>query len=496
MNKIKFLLPAFTVLSLLCISAQGQNISQHLDEYFDSVHADGWMNGNVLLAEGGKIVYKKSFGYADFQDQTPNSDSTLFPLGSISKTFTAIAVLQLKDKGKLHLDDPLSRYLTNFPYPAITIRQVLSHTSGLPDDNALFDSLVAKHPEKIFTNADLIPALIDYQRSRNLPFQPGERWSYSSLGYNILALLVEKLSRQSFATYMRQHIFIPAHMTSTYVETSLSQEKDRNRTTNYQYNNHYEMKLLKMDTVPDHKEWTYNTAELAGAGNVISTALDMFNYDQALYSGVLLKQETLAEAYTPVKLNNGQNNSAIPGYSYGLGWFISTDTSRGKIVQHSGALPGVSTMLLRNLTRQQSIIILQNIQASPFIGYNAMDLLNGKAVKYKKSLAFIYGRDLFQKGSDYALTHFMTLKTDTARYELKESEMDRVALEMNRYWLKAQTLETLKINTLLFPDSWKAYNNYAAALAKYRQKEAAGMMYEKSLWLNPGNEEAKKALGK
>jgi CubicO group peptidase (beta-lactamase class C family) len=496
MNKAYFILPALTAFTLLYTPVNAQNISQRLDEYFDSVHTDGWMNGNVLIAEDGKIVYKKSFGYADFQNQTPNSDSTLFPLGSISKTFTAIAVLQLKEKGKLHLEDPLSRYLTNFPYPAITISQVLSHTSGLPDDDALLDSLVAKHPEKIFTNADIIPALIDYQRSRNLPFQPGERWSYSSLGYNLLALLVEKLSRQPFATYMRQHIFIPAHMASTYVEASLSQEKDRNRTTNYQYNNHYEMKLLKMDTVGDHKEWTYNTAGLMGAGNVISTALDMLNYDQALYGGILLKQETLAEAYTPVKLNNGQNNSAIPGYSYGLGWFISTDTTRGKIVQHSGALPGVSTMLLRNLTRKQCIIILQNIQASPFIGYNAMDLLNGKPVKYKKSLGFIYGRDLFQKGGDYALTHFVTLKADTATYELKESEMDRVALEMNRNWLKAQTLETLKINTLLFPDSWKAYNNYAAALMKYKQKEGAAMMYQKSLGLNPGNEEAKKALGK
>src|ERR1700722_9976469 len=119
MNKGKFFLPVFTVLSLFCIPVNAQNISQRLGEYFDSVHADGWMNGNVLVAEDGKIVYKGSFGYADFQNQVPNSDSTLFPLGSISKTFTAIAVLQLKEKGKLRLDDPLSKYLTNFPYPAI-----------------------------------------------------------------------------------------------------------------------------------------------------------------------------------------------------------------------------------------------------------------------------------------------------------------------------------------------------------------------------------------
>jgi tetratricopeptide (TPR) repeat protein len=284
-------------------------------------------------------------------------------------------------------------------------------------------------------------------------------------------------------------------MPGSYVQTDLSQTKGANRTVNYQYNNHFEMKLLQMDTLPDWKEWTYNLTGLAGGNNVVSNIKDLLNYDRALYSKKLIKQATLAEAFTPTKLKNGENNKAIPGYSTGLGWFVSTDLSVGKIVQHSGANPGVSTMLLRNITKKQCIIILQNIQSPPTVAYDAMDILNGKLVKYKKSLAFTYAGDLFQNGADYALTRFNELKNNIDDYILRETEMDRVGLEFSRYSkFQAQSLEVYRLNTELFPDSWQTFNNYGNALWKNGKKEEALVMFKKSLELNPNNENAQKML--
>jgi len=255
------------------------------------------------------------------------------------------------------------------------------------------------------------------------------------------------------------------------------------------------MKLQLMDTLPDWKEWTYNLSGLYGAGNVVSNTVELFKYDQALYNGTLLNQNSLNEAFTPVKLNNGENNKAVPGTSYGLGWFIFTDTTNGKIVWHSGAAPGVQTLFARNITKKEAYIVLQNIPNWVTVYRSTLDIIKGKEVVYKKSLAFLYGQDLFAKGANYAYAHLKALQDDTTDYELLESEMDRIGLEFSRTKLKDNSLEAYKLNTMLFPNSWSAYNNYAIVLARVpNNKEAAIWMLKKSIFLNPENEEGKKRL--
>lgn len=255
------------------------------------------------------------------------------------------------------------------------------------------------------------------------------------------------------------------------------------------------MKLLQMDTLPDWKEWTYNLTGLAGGNNVVSSVTDLLKYDRTLYAGKLLKPAALEEAFTPSNLNNGESNKAIPGYSTGLGWFVSTDESLGKIVQHTGANPGVSTIILRNTTKKQCVIILQNVQSPPTSATDAMNILNGKPVKYKKSLAFIYARDAFERSSEYALAHFNELKDNTDEYSLSEEEMDRVGLEFSRIGkLQTQSLAAYKLNTQLFPKSWRTFNNYGNALWRNGKKEESLTEFKKSLELNPNNENAQEKL--
>ncbi len=481
----------FLISSALNLSAQ--NIPQTLHNYLTAASADNSMNGNVLVASNGEINFKKSFGYADFGNLKVNTDSTLFPLASISKTITSVAVLQLKEKGKFKLDDLFIKYFPEFPFPTITIRQLLSHTSGLPDMEAVLDSLVNKYPDKIFTNADVLPALKLYARNHSLLFQPGESWRYSNLGFQLLAVLVAKVSRQPFALYVKKNIFQPAGMTNSYVQTNLSQTRESNRTVNYQYNNHFEMRLQKMDTLKDWKEWTYNLTGLYGSSNVVSSTTDLLNYDKALYNGTLLKKVSLDEAFTPVKLNNGENNKAVAGTSCGLGWFIFTDSSNGKTVWHSGSNPGVTTLFVRNITKKQVYIVLQNVTCPQTVYFSMLDIITGEVIAYKKSIGFQYGQDLYQKGANYALAHLKVLQDDSVHYTLAESEIDRIGLEFSRTKFQEYSLEAYKLNTLLFPNSWKAYANYAVALsAKKENREAAILMFQKSLSLNPENADAKK----
>lgn len=491
--KLKFSIFFFLIATEFTLCAQ--TISETLYNYLASASADNGMNGNLLLASNGEINFKKSFGYASFENKTLNTDATHFPLASISKTFTSVAVLQLKEKGKLKLDDPFIKHFPDFPFHSITIRQLLSHTSGLPDMEAVLDSLVNKMPDKIFTNTDVLPALKIYAAHHSLLFQPGESWRYSNVGFQLLAILVEKISKEPFALYASKHIFQPAGMTNSYVQTNLSQTQESNRTVNYQYNNHFEMRLQKMDTLKDWKEWTYNLAGLYGSSSVVSNTIDLLNYDKALYNGTLLKQVSLDEAFTPAKLNNGENNKAVAGTSCGLGWFIFTDTSNGKIVWHSGSNPGVTTLFARNITKKQTYIILQNVTCPQTVYFGTLDIIKGKPLTYKKSLGFIYGQDLYQKGANYALARLITLQVDSLQYALAETEMDRIGLEFSRTKLQEYSLEAYKLNTLLFPNSWKAYTNYAVALSnKKENREAAILMFQKSLLLNPANADAKTRL--
>jgi CubicO group peptidase (beta-lactamase class C family) len=478
------------VLLLIAGTAGAQTIIPQLDQYLAALHMNNELNGSILVAENGEVLYKKSFGYADFAGKIENTDTTLLNIASVSKTFTAIAVLQLKEKNKLRLDDTFIKYFPGFPYPGITIRQLLSHTSGLPDSEPILDSIIAKNPGKLFHNTDIIPALTIYKNSKQLPFDPGQGWRYSNAGYALLALLIEKVSKQSFADYMKKNVFIPAGMMHTYVQTSLSEKNDKNRAATYMYSNHFEMKLQQMDTLSHMKEWTYNLAGLTGSTNVISCTRDLLQYDKALYSSKLVKPATMEEAFTPVRVN-GKENIAVQGLSYGLGWFVEKDSIRGKTVSHSGAAPGIVTYFIRNLSRKQTVIILMNVQASAFNISAVLDILDNKLVVYKKSAAFAYARDIYEKGPDNAFAGLLKNRGDTSQYVLTEKDMSRVGLEFGRTrCCQNYALEAYKINTLLFPQSWKVYDDYAAALARNGKKEEAEIMFRKSLSLNPENRNA------
>ena len=179
----------FSIASLtLSYHGLGQNeVSNRLDSLFQSLYNYNQINGNVLIARRGSVIYKHSFGFADFASKKPNNDSSGFTLASTSKIFTSAAILQLRDRGKLRLDDSFIRYFPDFPFPGITIRNLLSHTSGLPDYE-LYEDQIRQQPDKIFTNKDILPSLKMWKKP--LRFEAGEKWSYSNTNFCLQTYLV------------------------------------------------------------------------------------------------------------------------------------------------------------------------------------------------------------------------------------------------------------------------------------------------------------------
>ena len=201
-----------------------------LDEFLSGQAAHYNFNGNVLVAENGKIVFKKSYGFADFDTKRLLNDSSVFELASVSKQFTATGILLLKDKGKLKLTDSLRQYFPELPYSNITIWHMLTHTSGLPDYEEAMNEKWDR--SKIAFNNDMIAFLA----KEKLPvlFAPGTKWTYSNTAYAILASIIEKISGQSFKDYMADNIFQPLGMHHTRVYNTRRSLKDT--IANYAYN--------------------------------------------------------------------------------------------------------------------------------------------------------------------------------------------------------------------------------------------------------------------
>lgn len=482
----------------------GQTISAQLDNLFDS--PKNAINGNVLVAENGKVIYRRSFGFADFKTGRPNSESSRFNIASVSKTFTSVAILQLKEKGVLRLDDPVKKYLPEFPYPDITIRHLLSHTSGLPDIE-LFDSLGENDPNKVVNNEDVLPALNHWKAP--LSFKPGEKWEYSNVNFNLLLLVVEKVSGQAFREYLQKNIFSKANMADTYLlEDYLNVRQDKNRVINHKLPQLYSEKPVDVqDKIFPFVVGLHRLSGLKGDGDIITTTSDLMKYDQCLYGGDLLSQSTLNEAFTPTKLNNGQ-----PAYTFmnlgknafGLGWFIFEDVSKGKIVWHTGGIPGAVSIFLRNISKNQTVVLLDNTNSTGVYRYgvNAMNIINGVTplLVVKRSLVREYAKLLVAKGIDTAFCKLRELQSDSTHYVLDEDEMNNMGLalldETAVIGHREKALEILKLNTLLFPESFNTYDSYGEALAKTGQKGEAISMYKKSLTLNPESDSGKKALEK
>lgn len=294
----------------------------------------------ALVAQNGKIIYEKGFGYANLEHGVPFTPETKSRIGSVTKQFTAAAILKLQEMGKINVNDPLSKYMPDFPRgEEVTIHHLLTHTSGI---RSYTDKPDFMETAQLETSAE---DLINSFKDDKYDFDPGTQWHYNNSGYFLLGHLIEKISGKAYGEFLREAFFEPLGMKNTgvYHNTDIL----KNEAAGYSF---IDGNLQKATN--------WNMSRAGGAGNLYSTVGDLFLWNEAVFNGKVLSDESLEAAFTPVSLNDGSEASAF-GSGYGYGWSISE--YRGlKQIAHSGGLHGFVTYLARFPEQNVTIAVLHN----------------------------------------------------------------------------------------------------------------------------------------
>ena len=484
-------LPVIALLFLCSAAAIAQPVSERLDALFAPVDGVPYLHGGVLVAENGRVLFHRAFGHADVAAEVPNAIESRFQTASMSKVFTSTAVMQLIAKRRLRLDDPVARHLRGFPFPDITLRHLLAHTSGLPDLE-MYEAMVQEEPARIIRNADAIPALASWQKGP--AFAAGSAFRYSNTNYVLLALVIEKASGLPFAEYLKRFVFDPAGMRETYVLTA-SAPADPLRVKNHILPAMYDLTPVAVEAVSlkdavKMRRLRYETRNLGstlGDQNVISTTMDLFRFIEALYGGKLLSAAMLKSATSPAPLAGGAIRYDEPGppfatrCSYGFGWEVCSE-----MTGHSGYNRGIATMLYVDPAKRRTIVMFDNADGEDFGRKVAavVNVLDGKPpleVDRRRSSTREYGRTLLDHGAAAALIRFNEMRADPTRYTGgTERGLNLLGYDLLRNGYPAEALEPFRINVLLHPASANVYDSFGDALAANGRAAEAEVMKEKA----------------
>lgn len=431
----------------------------------------GVFSGSVLVAHQGKVIYRAGHGLANREWNQPNRPDTVFRLGSLSKSFTAVAVMQLVQSGKLRLDDAIHAHLPQFPAEygkQVTIRQLLTHQSGIPNYVRLPGWFEGRYKQPI-SDAAFLKAITDLP----LEFEPGKGRRYSNAGYFILGKIIEAASGMPYTDFVAQHITAPAGMSDTRHDSHTA--IIANRAAGYQWtaaggyrNEHY-----------------LNTEVFVAAASLVSSVDDLLKWDQALYSDTLLNQSSrdiLFAAEAP------------------LSWEVQTRSLADgaktvKTVAYNGAIMGFSSMFTRFPEDRYLVVLLSNNGT----GYDSLNALTLQIA------AILYGVPQTKPlPAAYRLTQaFLAAELDKGLaqvrqnptlFEIDESRLNSLGYRFLEFRLLDQAIAVFDLITTLFPNSANAFDSLGEAYLIAGKREQAVIHYQKSLALDPENHNAKAVL--
>jgi CubicO group peptidase (beta-lactamase class C family) len=438
-----------------------------IDKFMGELYKRGQFNGAVLVADREGIIYRGAFGLANGTSKLSFTPDTPSCLASLSKPLTALAVMMLAEETSLKYDDHISEYIRELP-PALglaTIRQLLSHTSGIPD----YSDLNVEHPG--MTNADVLRALT---RVDHPDFRSGEKYQYSNSGYVLLSVLVERVSGMPLSEFLQKKVFRPLRMTRSFVLTT-DKEKTPNVARGYS----------AFGTPDDYQ------AFVTGDGGVYSTVDDLYLFDRALYAGELVPQSKLAQAFTPAPVREGST-------SYGFGWNIKREPS-GLRIWHTGSTAGFRAFIERRLAERSVVIMLTNVGNSKRIEINDAihAILEGRSFAYpKKSSAVALHEVIETAGFEEAIRRYRNYKKESAKdYDLSESELNILGYQLLYGDKNPQdAIRVFLLNSQEHPSSSNAFDSLAEAYQVAGRKGLAKANYQKAIALDPSNVHAKTKL--
>ena len=332
----------------------------------------GGFNGAWLYAEKGEIISKGAYGFRDAENTLPMREDSIFEMASITKMFTATAVMLLVRAGKLSLDDEYVKVFPDYPYPEVTIRHLLTHTSGMPDDfnTDRWVVPVLENEHRIPPNGEMLRFI--RESGEALACAPGEKFRYTDVGYTLLAEAVEKLSGVKFEEFLKKNIFEPAGMKDSGIYHTRRDGRPSDRFTR-------NMVLEGGKYVPSDLSsdagYVVGSDGLNGCDYLYTTIFDMLAWDRALREETVLTHEEQMVMYTPMKLNNGEPAGADEEEDgddgYGFGWCISNDPKLGLTVSHSGGMPGLETWFEHFVDADRALVILNCRDAADAKAYDA-----------------------------------------------------------------------------------------------------------------------------
>jgi serine beta-lactamase-like protein LACTB len=467
----------FFITIISCSQLFPQNVAQQLDHYLSeyyntrdipSVSAGAQHNGEIWL--GAK-------GFSDIENKLQATTKSVYRIASISKSITAVAVMQLVEKGKINLDEDARKYIPYFPAKKwkFTTRQLLNHTSGIRNyrSGEEFDS-------KIFFQTTR--EVVNYIAKDSLVYEPGTRFLYTTLGYNLLAAIVESVSGLSFADYVMKNIFVPAEMKSSYPD--IQKMIIPKRVRGYDKNNYKEFQNASLADL---------SIKIPGGG-FLSTAEDLLKFSDNLLKGKLIKRTSLDSMLVPTKLKSGRTEN------YGLGFSFGVDESGRKFFGHSGIGTGFSSELLiypdENVIVVSLINLRDNNTKSPAANLAAIVLGKNYEVP-KRSIADHLFQTTKNIGIDSALSAYLIIKSDSANtFLLNKDELQRFGYDLisaNRY---ADAIKFFRILITDYPDYSKGYLGLADAYYKDGNKGLSLKYYRLALRYEPMNAHAASMIKK
>ena len=447
-----------------------------IDQLMLQCHEYRLFTGSVMVAKHGNIIYQKAFGIADRSWNIPNSVDTKFKIGSISKQFTALLVLQLVQEGKIRLDGKISDYLDYYPKDngnRITIHHLLCHAAGIPN--------LAKHYQDWFTERWLKEyssrSFIDLFSHLRLEFEPGSHWSYSNAGYYLLGTIIEKVTGKTYGEVVQERIFEPVGMkNSGYFDgyTIVPRIATGYEYWNFRYSN------TGYNSPTTHK----------GNGGLYSTVADLLKWDQALYSEKLLTKKYMDLMFRP-------HMAMRPGSDYAYGWVLN-DRSVGQgewhlFEEHFGSDMGFNNVITRIKDSQYVIILLSNTSQStiPLIREQIINILYDQPVFCPRPVSLRLNSSESESEIQKVIEAF---NNDRHKYSIRQDAVNGVGFKYIVATKYKMGLVVLEFNASQYPQSTDVYESLAEAYRISGNKQMAITNIKKSLELNPDNDNAKEML--
>lgn len=473
---LRLLINIFLIFSLHS-NLFSQNITKKLDQYL----IDYYINKNIPsisagLLQGGKIIWLDAKGYADVENNVPAQKNTIYRIASVSKIITAVAVMQLVEEGKIKLDDDVRKYI-QFPSKRwkFTVRQLLSHTAGIRTykNTGEFES-------KEFFNTT--QEVINYLAKDSLVYEPGTRYLYTTLSYNLLAAIIENVSGLSFPDYINKNIIEPAGMKSTYPD--LQRNIIQNRSKGYAKDQFRQIQNAALADL---------SIKIPGGG-LLSTSEDLLRFSEYLLNGKLIKFTSLDSMIVPTKLKSGKT------INYGLGIAFGIDESGRKYLSHSGIGTGFTSLLLIYPDEKVAAVHLMNIRDRN-LGEPAFDIAAiyfGRDIKEpQKSLADFLLNIVLDYGIDSSLTVYKQIISDTTNNFNKKLEEQITfgydLINVKRYF---DSIQFFRLLNREYSNSAEIFIGLGDAYLKDGNKGLAIKNFRRVLRLQPLNNYAAEMLKK